>query len=648
MPIRLLATTRSQLVSDRAEKYDTAQLDEMLKKGEAFKNENGEPSFPIADAEDLEDAIRAVGRAGADHDAVRKYIIGRADALGMKDKIPENWNADGSLAADENSARVADLHARVGAMSDDDATTYADMRDLLQQAIAAKYNDPADDWDWVYVYDFTDTWVVFEKDCETFQVDYTIEGNTVTLGESVPVRTVTSYVPIETKSAPTKQDPKVMAALLAVKAALTDAKAAQAKDPDKTDDPDDVAVSTQLGVIEQALTHALAAQAADGNDDTEKKSSNRVPAIPKRAFASLTERPVPALAHIRVGEMTDAAAGVPFTGYASTTGEGYAVRDWLGEYTETIAPGAFAKTLREQSAVPLLQNHDANLVLANTSSKTSTLAEDANGLRNDASINPEFRALITSMRRGDVNKMSFSFRAIKDTWNDDYDNRAVNELALYDTSIVTYPCNPSTSAELLDEFRSVLGREGVALAWSVRSAIGGAHGGRVDSAAEPLIESVIRALGVSDETLSRRSDSYALQGRARTFAVASLMEQLRVGKPISAANLKLVTSAMDAISSAAAAHEQLAAAHVAATEALSTLSGSTGPKPGSSADEATQDSGETSNPADTGDGLMAGDTSPGGNGAGSDQNTDGLGVRKVPAAVLRAQRDLEILKLRSK
>lgn len=54
-------------------------------------------SYPIESKADLRKAIKAVGRGGADHDAIRKHIIGRAKALGLADMIPDNWNSDGSL-----------------------------------------------------------------------------------------------------------------------------------------------------------------------------------------------------------------------------------------------------------------------------------------------------------------------------------------------------------------------------------------------------------------------------------------------------------------------------------------------------------------------------------------------------------------------
>lgn len=78
-------------------KYTADQLKAMGGKGQAFKNPDGSFSYPIGDADDLANAVRAVGRGGADHDAIRKYVVGRAKSLGLTSKIPDNWNSDGSL-----------------------------------------------------------------------------------------------------------------------------------------------------------------------------------------------------------------------------------------------------------------------------------------------------------------------------------------------------------------------------------------------------------------------------------------------------------------------------------------------------------------------------------------------------------------------
>lgn len=80
-------------------KYNAEQLRQMLKEGKAFRNANGDPSYPIGDKEDLENAIHAVGRGSGDHDAIRAYIIRRAKALGASDMIPDNWTSNGNNKA---------------------------------------------------------------------------------------------------------------------------------------------------------------------------------------------------------------------------------------------------------------------------------------------------------------------------------------------------------------------------------------------------------------------------------------------------------------------------------------------------------------------------------------------------------------------
>jgi hypothetical protein len=74
-------------------KYNADDLKRMAGNGEAMDD----GSYPIGDKEDLGKAIKAVGRGGADHNAIRRHVIKRAKALGASSEIPDNWNADGSL-----------------------------------------------------------------------------------------------------------------------------------------------------------------------------------------------------------------------------------------------------------------------------------------------------------------------------------------------------------------------------------------------------------------------------------------------------------------------------------------------------------------------------------------------------------------------
>lgn len=81
------------------ERYTQQEIDDLGKQGKAFKNPDGHYSYPIDNATDLSNAIHAVGRGGADHNAIRKYIIGRAKSLGLFKEIPDNWGSDGSISS---------------------------------------------------------------------------------------------------------------------------------------------------------------------------------------------------------------------------------------------------------------------------------------------------------------------------------------------------------------------------------------------------------------------------------------------------------------------------------------------------------------------------------------------------------------------
>lgn len=76
------------------------QLRSLRKSGHAMApaKAGGKPRYYIRNASDLDNAIHAVGRGGGSHNAIRKYIMRRAKAMGMSSRIPSNWNADGSIS----------------------------------------------------------------------------------------------------------------------------------------------------------------------------------------------------------------------------------------------------------------------------------------------------------------------------------------------------------------------------------------------------------------------------------------------------------------------------------------------------------------------------------------------------------------------
>jgi len=119
-------------------------------------------------------------------------------------------------------------------------------------------------------------------------------------------------------------------------------------------------------------------------------------------------------------------------------------------FTEYVTRGAFTKTLKDGADVRLLFDHDG-APLARTKSGTLRLSEDSRGLKVEAELdpaNPLAQQIMSALRRGDLNQMSFAFRTIKDSWNTDRSVRQLREVQLYDVSVVTYPAYEETIAEL--------------------------------------------------------------------------------------------------------------------------------------------------------------------------------------------------------
>ena len=106
-------------------KYDASDMKKMAGSGAAMPNDKGDPSYPIADEEDLHNAIHAVGRGHASHEAIRQHIISRAKALGLTHMLPSDWIGGQDTAdqnsADEQSEERADAAANPDAADSDDS-----------------------------------------------------------------------------------------------------------------------------------------------------------------------------------------------------------------------------------------------------------------------------------------------------------------------------------------------------------------------------------------------------------------------------------------------------------------------------------------------------------------------------------------------
>lgn len=118
-----------------------------------------------------------------------------------------------------------------------------------------------------------------------------------------------------------------------------------------------------------------------------------------------------------------------------------------GYFTEQIAPGAFAETIRGD--VRCLFNHQSGNVLGRTKSGTLRLSEDSHGLRFEVDLPDTVlgKDVGTLVGRGDISGCSFDFRALKQSWDDTVDppKRTLEKVDISEISIVTFPAYADTT-----------------------------------------------------------------------------------------------------------------------------------------------------------------------------------------------------------
>ena len=161
------------------------------------------------------------------------------------------------------------------------------------------------------------------------------------------------------------------------------------------------------------------------------------------------EREVRKLEKLEVRATPD--GGAILEGYATVYNFAYDLGGGpdAGGFTEIIASGAAAKSAAEAD-VRLLVNHDG-IPVARTKSGTMVLTSDDIGLKVQATLdpmNPVAASLRSAMERGDMDQMSFAFKVVRDSWDPQMNVRTIQEVKLFDVSMVTYPANPATVAKV--------------------------------------------------------------------------------------------------------------------------------------------------------------------------------------------------------
>jgi len=147
----------------------------------------------------------------------------------------------------------------------------------------------------------------------------------------------------------------------------------------------------------------------------------------------------------------DSAQGRKVTGMAARYG---VLSHDLGKFRERIQRGAFDSVV-DQDVVATF-NHDQNLILGRTVSRTLKLQAQSDGLAFECLLPKTSYAdnLYESIKRGDVNGCSFAFTGVDDDWSDEMVEgercvvRSIKSFKrLHDISMVTTPAYPGTSVD---------------------------------------------------------------------------------------------------------------------------------------------------------------------------------------------------------
>ena len=174
---------------------------------------------------------------------------------------------------------------------------------------------------------------------------------------------------------------------------------------------------------------------------------------PEQTESEMSEKEIRCGVAVEIREGQDGEIRV--AGYAAVFDE---ETDIGGMFTEVIMRGAFTNAIGRDDVVFLI-NHEG-LPLARTRSGTLRLVEDERGLYMEAMLDqtdPDVRSIVPKMKRGDLDKMSFAFRPVRQKWDDNakMPKRMIEEAQLFDVSIVTTPAYDGTSIGLrsLEAFR---------------------------------------------------------------------------------------------------------------------------------------------------------------------------------------------------
>lgn len=144
---------------------------------------------------------------------------------------------------------------------------------------------------------------------------------------------------------------------------------------------------------------------------------------------------------IRTNRSNHKIDGNTLTGFAAVYNSPTTIRERGKTFTEVIKPGAFRNALASGGDIIATFNHDLNILLGRTSSKTLRLEDTEEGLQYalDLPDTESGRSVKTLVERGDLigNSFTFGIRKGGEKWNGD--TRELTDLYLVEIGPVVSP-----------------------------------------------------------------------------------------------------------------------------------------------------------------------------------------------------------------
>lgn len=123
-----------------------------------------------------------------------------------------------------------------------------------------------------------------------------------------------------------------------------------------------------------------------------------------------------------------------------------------GSFIETIAPGSFTKTLREDDQI-MLRDHKSELLLGRRSAGTLSLTQDKTGVAFEVTLPDTALGQDTyeNVRLGNLKGCSFGFFVRDDEWSQDglgNLTRIIKDIQCFEVTLTAMPAYESTSVDL--------------------------------------------------------------------------------------------------------------------------------------------------------------------------------------------------------